>query len=94
MEPKLSPIRSGPKWSNPAFDAALAEGRSTTVQKDRAKAYAKAQAEMIKDSYPWIMPVNTWSPSYWVVSNKSIQGFNSGSWMGMDTSQLWLKQAK
>ena len=86
--------RNFTKYSNPTFDAALAEGRSTSDQKERAKAYGKAQAQLIKDSYPWIMPIATWSNSFWVVNNKSIQGFNSGSWMGADTSQLWLKTKK
>ena len=86
--------RNFTKYSNPTFDAALARRPLHRARRSVRRPTRRRRPSMIKDSYPWIMPIDVWSPSFWVVNNKSIQGYNSGSWMGFDTSQLWLKTTK
>ncbi len=42
-------------WNNAAFDALVARGRCTTVESERADAYARAQELMLRD-IPYIIP--------------------------------------
>ena len=42
-------------WSNEEFDALVNKGRSTTVEAERAEAYAAAQEMMLED-LPYIIP--------------------------------------
>lgn len=42
-------------WSNPEFDELVRRGRSTTVESERAEAYARAQELILRD-VPYIIP--------------------------------------
>jgi peptide/nickel transport system substrate-binding protein len=83
------------KYSNPEMDAAINGGRATADPAKRKPFYDTVQKVMMKDLPVWIMPTKVFVTSaYMIVSNKALENYNSGAWMGMRTSQIWLGKKK
>ena len=82
------------KYSNPAMDAALTAGISTTNMAQRKKSYDTVQQLLITDLPTWFMPIIGFSSDHYLVGNKAVQNWDGGQWTGPLVSQIWLKSKK